>query len=121
MCNYLLHSASVQRIMLIPVGHGFNCIPYLAHILTLISTCTYQPESTVFNSFANESCFCSLSSPFTVVHYGSLYDYLALLATLHVPLNTSFQPPLGEQCLVHTVHTSWEKSGCEARELVSFY
>ena len=58
-----------------------------------------------------------------MVSYGSLYDYtiyLALLATMCVPLSTSFQPPLGEQCLVLTVHKSWKKSECEARNLYPF-
>ena len=58
-----------------------------------------------------------------MVRYGSLYDYtiyLALLATMCVPRSSSFQPPLGEQCLVLTVHKSWEKSECEARNLFSF-
>ena len=69
-------------------------------------------------------CFCYSSSPFTMVCYGSLYDHtiylvLYVLTTLCVPVTTSFQPPLGEQCLVHTVHKSWEKSGCEARKLVT--
>ena len=80
-------------------------------------------RSTVFNIFVNEGCFCNLSSPFTMVSYGSLYDYticLALLATMCVPLGASFQPPLGEQCLVLTVHKSWEKSECEARNLYPF-
>ena len=60
---------------------------------------------------------------FTMDRYGSLYEYtiyLALLTTMRVPLSTSFQPPLWEQCLVHTVHKSWEKSDCEARNLYPF-
>ena len=76
----------------------------------------------VFSIFANEGCFV-LSSSFTMVRYGSLYDYtiyLALLATMCVPPGTTCQPPLGEQCLVHTVHKSWEKSECEARNLYPF-
>ena len=62
------------------------------------------------------------------LHYGLLWQPVwsyhlpsTILTTLCVPVTTSFQPPLGEQCLVHTEHKSWEKSGCEARKLVSFY
>ena len=61
------------------------------------------------------------------LHYGLLWQPVwsyhlpsTILTTLCVPVTTSFQPPLGEQCLVHTVHKSWEKSGCEARNLSTF-
>ena len=49
------------------------------------------------SSQTNESCLCKSISPFTVGLYGSPCDYVihvGLIATSHVSLITSFQPPL---------------------------
>ena len=55
---------------------------------------------------SNKSCLCISISPFTIGLYVSSYDYaihVVLIATSHMSLITSFQPPLTQTQISRTI------------------